>query len=146
MSEIELLDNPELSRLLTFICDSDEYFTPRLSERINLQDYTKKLSEHAVILYNEFDGEIVSLIAGYTNNKKAYITYLFVLPEFRNKKLAKNILQGFIGRCVNNDSIELTVNKNNPAFYLYENNGFVVKEQFTYQNSLQDGLIMELIL
>lgn len=146
MSDIKLLENPPIDELIKFINMSDGYFIPKLSDRVDLKDYASKLNDRALILYHKVNDEIVSLIAGYIDNRKAYITYLFVLPTFRNKKLASNILQAFLDKCVDNDSVELTVNEKNPAMNLYTKNGFNVKRRFEYHNSLENGLIMELVL
>ena len=80
-------------------CDAD--FVPRLSSRIDLKAYAKKIFEKSTRLEAWAGQELIGLIAVYLTNKDAgegFITNVSVLSAYAGKKVASQLLQNCIDR------------------------------------------------
>lgn len=110
-------------------CDVD--FVPPLSERIEINDYAKKIAINAT-RFEAWSGEkLVGLLAVYCNDKLqriAFITSVSVQKESKGKGIASILMQRCIAhvRSTGMRQINLEVaNGNLPAIGLYEKSGFV---------------------
>ena len=87
------------NQLLTFLRRVDKSFPTPLSEKCDLEIFADKLLEKADIFYEIDEEEIVSLIAGYTENvvdNLAYVSILATLESHRGRGLGKQCLEKFI--------------------------------------------------
>lgn len=114
--------------LLKFLQKVDCDFPVPLSKKVDLCEYALKLIDNATIFYRDEEGQIVSLIAGYTNGSEmAYIAILATQRQFRGKKYAESLLNEFISFCKGKKlkAVHLyAVESNKKAVALYEKIGF----------------------
>ena len=104
-----------------------------LSKKIKLFELAKKY-----ICYGECIGvknsqhELIALIVGYNNNsndRKAYISLLVVLPEYQGCGIASRLISKFEEDCRKKGMMEIEVfthKTNSTAIRLYEHNGFMI--------------------
>jgi ribosomal protein S18 acetylase RimI-like enzyme len=121
-SETEIAEH--LSR-----CDAD--FVPRLSGRVQLEEYAKKIVSRATRFEAWSDGTLVGLVAVYCNDQErriAYITSVSVLMAWTGKGIAACLMN----RCIEHAKalgmrlISMEVAEDNvSAIELYEKCGFV---------------------
>lgn len=120
----------EQEKIYNFIKNADEDFPERLSDRVDLKEYSKKLFSSAVIIVEMYDEKIVGIFAGYANDRsknQAYVTFLSVDKEFRGNGIAQELLLEFICICKRKGFREVMLHtslKNKSAISLYEKNGF----------------------
>jgi len=102
----------------------NDAFVPPLSSRVDLETYSRKLSEKAVTFEAWAEGRLMGLIAAYFNNdeKQAFITSVSVVSSYKQHGVASTLLahckehaqQGHFSE------IRLEVNKDNvPAVRFY---------------------------
>lgn len=121
-SEAEIAEH--LSR-----CDVD--FVPPLSNRVEINDYAKKIASKATRFEAWSGGTLVGLVAAYCNDQEkriAYITSVSVLRDWMGKRNSARL----ISQCIEHAKvsgmrqISLEVARDNTlAIKLYEKNGFV---------------------
>lgn len=109
----------------------DKNFTPPLSEKVNIAEYSKKIAVRAAN-FECWDAEkLVGLIACYFNDaaKKGFITNVSVIGEYGGKGIASVLMKNCIKRAKEQDFdvLELEVIKNNDGavklykkFYFFE--------------------------
>lgn len=120
-------------------CDSN--FVPRLSEKVDIAQYAKKIIINAVTFEAWQDDEITGLIAAYfndTKNKNGYITNVSILKQYEGQGIGSQLMKMCIeyAKEINYNNILLEVYKgNNNAINLYTKYGFL-KAQST-KNLLQ---------
>ncbi len=111
-------------------CDST--FTPPLSERVGIDDYTRKIAVWAVRFEAWAKGDLVGLVAAYCNDREkriAYITSLSVLSRWQGQGVASQLVANCISHATANGfaCIELEVDRRNfAAVSLYEKHGFSI--------------------
>lgn len=108
----------------------DESFFPVLSARVNIDDYARKLTDHAQRFEAWVDDELIGLVAAYCNapdRQHAFITSVSVLPSWQGRGIASQLL----ARCLEYLAhlgfahIELeTDGRNTAAHRLYAKHGF----------------------
>lgn len=71
---------------LSFLEETDDLIEPRLSSRVNLEDYAKKVTQFATMLVAKKDGEWIGVEAFYFNPypEFSYTTHLCVKKEYQN--------------------------------------------------------------
>lgn len=110
-------------------CDAD--FVPRLSSRVEMAEYARKIAEKAMLFEAWSGDKLVGLVAAYCNDREqriAYITSVSVLREWTGKGIAASLMQQCIEHAKTSGmrQISLEVAGNNaPAIKLYEKSGFV---------------------
>ena len=113
-------------------CEAD--FVPRLSERVDLGDYARKLFNEATRAEAWSGSELVGLVAFYCNDesKRAiFVTNVSVLSAWRHNKLAARLMVECIGFANRSgfQHIDLEVACSNaPAVRLYQKLGFTTRE------------------
>jgi ribosomal protein S18 acetylase RimI-like enzyme len=124
----------EMAKHLLY-CDAD--FIPPLSNRVDINNYAKKLASRATKFEAWSDDRLVGLVAAYCNDQEsriAYITSVSVLREWMGQGIAANLLKQCITHAKDSgmQQICLEVASNNqPAIALYEKNGFVAGQTNT---------------
>ena len=82
-----------------FLLDTDAVFQTPLSNRVNLEEYARKLSAFSVFSYCRDEGSIVGLISCYMNHPpEAYISNVCVQSDYQNKGLFKKMLEVLINQ------------------------------------------------
>lgn len=114
-------------RLYDFLCSIDNIIIPKLSARVNIKDYSKKLSINAENLFVINDDTDVASCSIYTNTRSAYISSIAVKREYHLNGVGSVMLEEVCShvrhRC---DLIYLEVNVDNSnAIKFYKKNGFI---------------------
>lgn len=111
-----------------FECDKD--YLPRLSKRVDIDEYAQKLFASATRFEAWDDQQLVGLVAAYfptMSTSSVFVSNVSVLPEFRGKGLGERLLTACIraARGDGYDSLTLEVDASNaPAIGLYTRLGF----------------------
>ena len=112
-------------------CDDD--FVPRLSDRVEIDEYSRKIAGRATRFEAWAGGVLVGLVAAYFNadRRTAYITTVSVEPAHRNRGLASQLLSQCIAHAQEQGFawVLLEVDRENlPAIALYEHLGFTMAD------------------
>lgn len=119
--------------LMDFLKEVDRYFSPNLSQKTELSVFCDKLLRKAKLFVSySGGGKIIGLVALYANdfsNRYAYIPIVAVHKDFRNKGIAKTLVESAISyvRSMSRKEIRtLGIHTNNEvALHLYLEKGFV---------------------
>lgn len=128
------MKRPSSDQILEFLKEVDGDFPVPLSQKVDLETFSVKLFDKATLVCKIEDEEILSMIAGYTQNLKdglAYISVMATKRKARGQGLAEKLLKEFLNRCeaVGVDAVHIyTVSSNTSAVRLYEKFGFVKYE------------------
>lgn len=124
--------NPTIQELYSFLESINSDFNPPLTNKVNFFDFIKKITEKAVLITQKSDNKIVGLTVLYCNNvkeRKAYISLVGVLKEYRGLGIAKNMLNKAITYAQKQNFTVLGIHSNNPiAILLYQSLGFCIIE------------------
>lgn len=121
---------PDVKMLERFLRQVDRSFPVPLSRKQELGAYARKLCEKATLCACCEGDEIISLVAGYTDDlpeDKAYMAVAATLPHARGRGLARKLVQEFIAICREKRirAVHLyAVPSNAPAMKLYRSLGF----------------------
>ena len=127
----------QTQKIKEFLIKVDKSFPVPLSQKQSLSEFAIKLCEKATICKIEENGEIISMVAGYTENLTdniAYISVVATLENERGKGYSKSLVKDFINICKRKqiDAIHLyTVSTNISAVNLYKKLGF---EEYIIEN------------
>lgn len=107
----------------------DEIFFEQLNNRVNIEEYIKKIFKNAKKIEAWFDNDLVGLLAMYENfdNNFAFITNFSVDRENKGKGIALRLLKSSIECAEKNgfSEIKLEVNETNiAAISIYNKIGF----------------------
>lgn len=108
----------------------DESFVPPLGTRVNIDDYARKLTDHAQRFEAWGDDELVGLVAAYCNapdRQRAFITSVSVLPGWHRRGIASRLLAQCLDylRHLGFARVELETDVHNTAARrLYAGHGF----------------------
>lgn len=80
-------DTVDYREFLTFLEDTDDLLIPRLSSRVNLEEYAKKVTKNAVMLVAKKGEEWIGVEAFYFNPYPdfSYTTHLSVRKEYQSE-------------------------------------------------------------
>ena len=121
----------QFDEVLRFLKAVDTSFPVPLSVKQPLECLAQKFCEKATLCHIEENGEMVALVAGYTQNlakNMAYISVVATLPDMRGKGYAKKLMKQFLDICEEKKiaAVHLyTDASNEAAIALYERLGFV---------------------
>lgn len=112
-------------------CDSN--FTPPLSARLEIIDYSKKISSKATRFEAWAGNWLVGLVAAYCNDHKTHVVYITSVSVLK-ERMGEGIAAYLMTKCVENAralgmrQISLEVASDNiPAVNLYKKIGFVTE-------------------
>lgn len=114
-----------------FLTDVDKDFPVAISDKVDLKEYSNKLSEKATIVTEIKDNKIACMVAGYTENTEdnlAYVSIMATRKEFRGQGFAGATLSKFIDKCKQKGlkAVHLyTKKENQQARSVYSKLGFV---------------------
>jgi ribosomal protein S18 acetylase RimI-like enzyme len=109
-------------------------FSPPLSDRVDIGEYSKKLRLSAFTFEAWSDESLVGLVAAYVNKQEhsCFITNTSVLAEFSGRGVAARLLAACLehAHAANIEKVSLEVSKDShPAIRLYGKFGFQVVGQ-----------------
>jgi len=122
------------NELYNLLKEYDDQFYPLLSLRLDLEKYSKKLSQNSTIIFFRKKEKIIGFIAFYDNNRTlgyAFISLICVLKEYQGKGIGERLMNKCISYVKNKNfkSIKLEVdNKNINGLSFYSKLGFNVEE------------------
>lgn len=120
--------------LLDFLIEVNNDFSPKLSERVNLKDWVKKMSDNATTFEVWDNDKLIAMIVAYINDyqtKQAYVTLVCCKKEYRRRGIIENMFKRVFEYCINKsfETIVLKTDINNiPAINLYKKLNFVETE------------------
>jgi ribosomal protein S18 acetylase RimI-like enzyme len=137
---------PTLKHVQQHLITCSNTFVPSLDSYVNINEYSKKIFEQA-ILFTKFDGdELVGLVAVYDNPTEQFgwITNVSVDPEYSGKGIATELLNRcykyfetkkyfsiFLEVFVNNDKAIKLYIKQGFTNYKIKENKMILKQQLT---------------
>ena len=126
---------PTVSDLYKFLVKVNNLFPTHLSNKTNLNDFAIKLyNKTTLCVALSKNNEILSLVAGYTENlvnNMAYISVVATLPQACGQELATKQIQNFFKICKSKKipAVHLYTSPNNfKAINLYKKLGFIKLE------------------
>jgi len=132
MEIVYKLKTATVNDILAHLNECNDNFYPPLIERVNLEEYSRKIFEKSMTFEAWKEDSLVGLVAIYFNesaDRSAYITNVSVLKSFMGSGIASELLGQCIGYAVSENFMEmkLEVNKeSSPAINLYRKHDFVV--------------------
>jgi len=116
--------------LIIFLNEINASFPVPLSEKIQIDEYAKKVLRLGLVMKMEQNREILGVITGYVNDKVngvGYISVLGVSEHQRGKKIGSRLLQAFIDQARIEDMKKLSLfthKDNHNALKMYLSRGF----------------------
>lgn len=120
-----------IERIHSFLLNIDPFFTPPISTKVRLFDYSEKIVKNGVVLLSIKEAMDVGIIAFYANNLEnniAYITLLGILPSFQSLGIGQQLLEESYSIAKNEGMLNMRLEvyyKNLKALYFYKKNGFI---------------------
>lgn len=136
--------------LSAFLKSVDDLFAARLSSRVNLTEYCRKIMTHAVIVAAFHRGRVVGLCALYLDDpaqEAGFLTLIAVLKEFQGFGLGKTLLGAGVSeaRSAGKRCLRLEVNSSNyRARRLYQQFGFYPESPSTPITSAQQYMRLDI--
>lgn len=132
MSTLSFRSGKSAQKILRFLKAIDASFQPKLSTKVELVSYSKKISKKANVFFATLDNKAVGIVAFYINfdSGTAFITVIGVLPDYYRKGIGNYLLDFVQDYAIEKglSYIELEVDKvNTDAICFYKKNGFVEK-------------------
>ncbi|MBT3384102.1 MAG: GNAT family N-acetyltransferase [Prolixibacteraceae bacterium] len=140
------INNLSSNDIKSYLKQNAQIFNPPLNTKIDIDDYSIKISNFAIQFWATFNNKIVGFMACYFNDPKkeiGYITTISVVKKRQGQGVGNQLLYNAILYAKENDfkKINLEVNKENiSAIQLYEKVGFIFSE------SNNENLLMTLPL
>lgn len=110
--------------------ECDVNFSPRLSLKINIEEYSRKISVRAMTFEAWAGTALVGLVAAYLNDRVdriGFITNMSVAKDFMGRGIATELLDHCLGRSLQEGMkvVRLEVNaESHEAIGLYRSSGF----------------------
>lgn len=121
----------EKKQLYGFFQEIDNDFSPSLSSKVDIEEYTIKILNNAELIA-DVDHELRGLVVLYCNDvlkKKAYIPLCGVRKDYRGNGIARNLMIRAIETARIRGMKVLGIHSNNEiALNLYKSLGFITKE------------------
>ena len=115
-------------RIRDFLNDIDECMLPRLSQRVNIKEYSHKLARNAHTLFADFRGEDIGACSIYCNRENAFISSIAVKENYTKCGVATELLKRSIELARHYACKKVALNvcyTNQAALNLYKKNNFV---------------------
>jgi ribosomal-protein-alanine N-acetyltransferase len=133
--------------ILTHLNECNYSFIPPLSETVNLDQYSDKISSHAETFEVWTKERLISLVAAYLNDfekKVGFITNVSTSPEYSGNGLAQKLLKNCIDHAKKLGFISLLLQvhcENTSAINLYKKFNFVAGDFKTNQITMSLDLL-----
>ncbi len=134
-------------KMYLFLKETDDYFIPALSARVNLKEWAKKISSNAVVFELVVDNSIIGIGATYYNDAPAFSfgTFVCVKKEYQKEMYGVDLIQRMIDYAKENGSagFKCEVRKSNkPLVKFYKLLGFEIIEEISVPNTTENGLLL----
>lgn len=120
--------------ILNHLRTCDNLFQPKLSSKVDLVEYSKKISDNAIHFCSYKDDLLIGILSMYANNFKekiAYMTCASILKEYQGKGIARKLFINAILYAKENkfDTIQGEVRKDNSILLFYKRLGFEIFQE-----------------
>ena len=135
--QIKKLSQAEISHFLNKV---NHLFIPRLSETVNILDYSKKLSKNAIHFSVHIGENIIALIAVYFNDiksKTAYITILATVEKYQHHGIATELIKKVIKYTQELNYKRVVLESDRHQVTFYQKCGFIQIEEKTNSYMMQ---------
>lgn len=137
------------NKLHKFLEETDDYFIPALSVRVDLNDWAKKLCEYATIFEVEIDQVLIGIGALYFNKapEYSYGTFVCVKKEYQKEMYGVELIQQMISYAKDNASTGFKgeIRKSNKQMVkFYKLMGLEITEEVSIPNSTETRFIMQI--
>lgn len=134
-------------KMYRFLKETDDYFIPTLSERVDLKEWAKKISSNAVVFELVVDDSIIGIGATYYNDAPAFSfgTFVCVKKEYQKEMYGVDLIQQMIdyAREKGSAGFKCEVRKSNkPLVKFYKLLGFEVVDEISVPNTTENGLLL----
>jgi len=78
------------------LLDCDKFFIPKLSEKVNISEYSEKIFNKAINIEAWDNERLIGLVSMYINEEDTsfgYITNVSIINEYKNRGIASNLLK-----------------------------------------------------
>lgn len=126
--------------IFSHLKDCDRNFIPTLSERVNIEEYARKIFEKAVTFEAWKDRLLVGFIAAYFNHKfddSGFITYVGVANDFMGLGIASRLMDLCIEHTRQNNFRELKLEVN-----IHSDKAICLYDRFGFTNYKTDGDVL----
>jgi ribosomal protein S18 acetylase RimI-like enzyme len=120
--------------ILNHLNNCDDNFIPKLSSKVNLQDYSNKIFDNAVRYEAWFNNDLIGLVAVYQNiiKQEMFITNVSIENKYTGNGIANQLMNQllilFNSQDFNKIKLEVEVN-NKIAINLYTKYNFKLESQ-----------------
>lgn len=114
-------------RICVFLKEIDQIMIPQLSKRVDISEYAKKLACNAETVFVRNNNQDIAACSVYCNRQDAFISSIAVKKDFRNQRVATNLLKETIIHVKGKNCLKLLLkvwDENIAAVKLYEKVGF----------------------
>ena len=121
--------NESIERIVQFHNRIDELLIPRLSSRVDIAEYAKKLAQRALNIFVTVEREDIGICSIYCNEAEAFITSFAVCEEYQGMGIGMQLMRRAIHLAKSSgcSCILLDVHfTNTKAKRFYLNNGFSI--------------------
>ncbi len=131
----------DFGNVFSHLVKCNEEFVPRLTDKVDINTYSKKIVENSITFEAWVNDELAGLIAAYFNNTKdriGYITNVSTLKIYGGKGIGSQLMEMCFTYAAEHQFIEIALevfNKNTAAIQLYK------KFEF-HQSAIKDDLII----
>ena len=132
--KIENSNNNLEKCVIEFLKKIDSLFKIPLSQKIDLEEYSKKIVRNADVFLALDNESIVGIVVGYNNDKELKISnmsILVVLNEYQGKGIARKLVNNFLDLAKNKKMEKVKLSTvDTRALKLYESLNFkIVREE-----------------
>jgi ribosomal protein S18 acetylase RimI-like enzyme len=119
-----------LEQIKNHLLICSDAFAPSLDSYVNIEDYSKKIFEQAILFYKFDDDKLIGLVAAYNNpvEKLGWITNVSVDPNYSKQGIATELLNQCYEFFKNKDYLNIFLEvfiENKKAIKLYIKHGFI---------------------
>jgi ribosomal protein S18 acetylase RimI-like enzyme len=117
--------------VFTHLVKCNDNFIPRLSQKIDIPAYSKKIVQNSITFEAWKNDELVGLVAAYFNDKKTscgFITNVSTVKEYSGKGVASQLMKMCISYAAENRFTQIALevfHQNNGAIQLYKKYNFI---------------------
>lgn len=132
--DIKFTTDNSFERIHATLMLADNVFSPPLSNRVDIETYSRKLSELACNIFITVDGVVAGHAAYYLNliQESIYVSSIFIDEKFRRKGLMRKVIEFILEKEVEASCKKIILDvdlSNYVALLAYENLGFVVESR-----------------
>lgn len=151
VEKVEIVSHIETDRLIQFLYEIDSDFLPRLSDKVSIPDYARKLIKNANFFVASLDSAIIGVVAFYCNeiNKKtAFISIIGVPLKYRAIGIGSRLIKVMIDQLkqMGFEKVDLETSGDSLALLFYQKYNFEIIDKDAYIRTIGFRIRMRLWL